>query len=254
MPLRRLHPLSGGIWIATSRRWRTTSTVVLGPNREALLVDPAWTPDELEGLAADLAALRVDLVAAASTHGHYDHVLWHRALAEVPRWGSAATASQARRGWPAMLAELGPGYPLSLYAERPPVGALTQDVVPWRGPEVRAIVTDAHQAGHTSYWIPRERVLLAGDLLSDVEVPLLADGDVAGRAYRDGLARLAPFVRRARLVVPGHGSPTAAGTTRLGQDLRWLDAIDSGTPPTDDPRTAEPDNRAEWDRQLALRS
>lgn len=252
--LRRLRPVTGGVWIATSRRWRTTSTVVVGPGRTALVVDPAWTPDELEGVAADLAALRLTVVGAASTHGHYDHVLWHRALPDVPRWGSAPTAVQARTGWGAMLAELGPGYPVSLFAGRPPIRALPRNAVPWPGPEVRAVVTDAHESGHTAFWIARERVLLAGDLLSDVEVPLLAEGDPSGAAYRAGLARLAPLVRQARVTIPGHGSPTTNGTERLEQDLRWLDALDAGRRPADDPRTAEPDNAAEWDRQRARRS
>ncbi|WP_375387549.1 MBL fold metallo-hydrolase [uncultured Amnibacterium sp.] len=253
MILRRLRPLTGTLLVATSRRWRTTSTVVLGPRREALLVDPAWTPDDLEGLAADLRRLRLRLAGGLSTHGHYDHVLWHRTLPDVPRWGSAPTAARAGQGWPAMLAELGPGYPLTLYAERPPVRALTGDGVPWAGQEVRAIVTGAHDAGHTAFWLPRERVLLAGDLLSDVEVPLIASGDADGGAYRAGLAALEPFVRRARFVVPGHGSVTADGSARLAADLRWLDALDRGSPPTLDARTADPDNAAEWDRQRQRR-
>lgn len=234
--------------------WRTTSTVVVGPDRSALLVDPAWTPDDLEALAADLAVLRLRLVGGLSTHGHYDHVLWHRTLPDVPRWGSAATAEQAGDGWAAMLAELGPGYPTTLYAERPHVRPLPRPAVPWDGPAVTALVSDAHEVGHTSWWIEREGVLLAGDLLSDVEVPLLAENDLTGEAYRAGLAALEPRVRRARFVVPGHGAPTADGLARLDRDLRWLDALDAGTPPSDDPRTADPDNAAEWDRQLARRS
>ena len=253
MSLRRLRPLTGGVLLATSRRWRTTTTVVLGPARTALLVDPAWTPDEVAGLAAELRALHLRVVGGLSTHGHYDHVLWHRDLPRVPRWGSAATAAQAATGWPAMLAELGPGYPLALYAGQPPVRALAGDRVRWAGPEVRAIVTGAHEVGHTAFWLPRERVLLAGDLLSDVEVPLLADGDVDAAAYRAGLAVLEPFVRRARFVVPGHGAPTADGAARLAADRRWLDALDGGAAPEGDPRIADPENAREWARQRALR-
>jgi glyoxylase-like metal-dependent hydrolase (beta-lactamase superfamily II) len=251
--LRRLRPLTGGVWLATSRRYRTTSTVVTGPDRTALLVDPAWTPDDLEGIAADLAVLRLRLVGALSTHGHYDHVLWHPALPDVPRWGSAATAALARRGRRAMLDALGPGYPTALYAGRPPVRPLPGSLAPWAGGAVHAIVTDAHEVGHTAWWIERERVLLAGDLLSDDEVPLLAEGDLTGEAYRAGLAALEPVVRRARLVVPGHGSPTTDGPGRLRADLRWLDALDAGDRP-DDPRMAAPDNVEEWERQRTRRT
>lgn len=253
MTLRRLRPLTGSVLLATSRRYRTTTTVVLGPGRTALLVDPAWTEDDLQGVAADLRALRLTLEGGLSTHGHYDHVLWHRDLPAVPRWGSAATAALARTGWPAMLAALGPGYPLALYAERPRVLALPGDRVPWRGPEVRPVVTDAHERGHTAFWLPRERVLLAGDLLSDDEVPLIAAGDGDDARYRAGLAALEPYVRAARVVVPGHGTPTGDGVARLAADLRWLDELDAGLLPDDDPRTGVPDNAEEWAKQRALR-
>ena len=53
-------------------------------------------------------------------------------------------------------------------------------------------------------WIPWARVLVCGDYLSPVEIPMLhAKG--AARAYLATLARLEPLVEQADHVVPGHG-------------------------------------------------
>lgn len=248
--LRRLRPIATGVLAATSRRDRTSSVVVLGPDGTALLIDPAWTPDELDGLAADLVALRLTVAGVVSTHGHFDHLLWHRSFGAAPRWGSPATASASRR---AMLDELGPGFPPSAFLAAPPLRPFPPGAVRWPGRDVLPIVTGAHAPGHTALWIPQGRILLAGDLLSDVEVPLLSDEDPTGAAYRAGLDALEPFVRRAAVVVPGHGAPGVDGADRLRRDRRWLDALSSDTPPADDPRCGSAANRAIWARTVAGR-
>jgi len=247
--VRRLRPVAPGVLVATSRRDRTNSVVLLGPARTALLVDPAWTPDELDGLAADLDVLRLAVVGVVSTHSHFDHLLWHPRFGTAPRWASAQTAAAPRRP---MLEELGTGYPASAFLTAPPVRPL-RGPVPWPGPRVHPVVTDAHAPGHTSLWIPRGRILLAGDLLSDVEVPLLSEEDPTGTAYRAGLDVLEPYAERAALVVPGHGNPGPDARARLQRDRRWLHALDAGLPPADDPRTASAANRGAWDAAIAAR-
>ncbi|MGT2427095.1 MBL fold metallo-hydrolase [Amnibacterium kyonggiense] len=247
--LRRLRPVAPDLLVATSRRDRLNSVVLVGPRRTALVVDPGWTPDELDGLAADLDALGLATAAVVSTHAHYDHLLWHPSFGAAPRWGSAATAAAAR---PAMLEELGPGFPPVSFRTAPPVEPVGSRI-PWAGPAVHLVVTGAHAPGHTSLWVPRCRVLVAGDLLSDVEVPLLADEDPSGAAYRVGLDVLEPLAARAALVVPGHGAPGGDALDRLRRDRRWLDALDAGRPSADDPRTAAPANRAAWAAAIAAR-
>lgn len=206
--------------VATSRRDRTSSVVVLGPARSALLIDPAWTPDELDGIARDLTVLRLRVVAALSTHAHFDHLLWHPGFGDVPRYASAGTVRRAAEQRLPLLDELGPGYPVTALRSTPPI-RVAPLVLRWGGPEALAIVTDAHEPGHTSFWFPALGLLVAGDLLSDGEPPLLADGD-DGTAYAAGLDALEPFVRRARLVIPGHGSPTGEPLSRLDADRARL--------------------------------
>ena len=49
------------------------------------------------------------------------------------------------------------------------------------------------------------RVLIAGDMLSDVELPLLEETGPA--EYAAGLDALRPYAAAAAVVVPGHGHP-----------------------------------------------
>jgi glyoxylase-like metal-dependent hydrolase (beta-lactamase superfamily II) len=240
----RLSTVAPGVLVATSRRDHTTSTVAVfapaaGRDASVLLVDPAWDPDELADLAADLAGLGLAASAALATHAHYDHLLWHPALGVAPRYASPETARRARHDRNALLAGLGPDWPDDLTDTFARVVAVPGPTLPWDGPEVDLIVHDAHIPGHTAAWVPDLRLLIAGDMLSDVELPL-PDTATPGRgaplaAYREGLERLAPYVGRATVVVPGHGAPTDDGAARLDADRRYLDAVVEGRH-VDDPR------------------
>jgi glyoxylase-like metal-dependent hydrolase (beta-lactamase superfamily II) len=98
-------------------------------------------------------------------------------------------------------------------------------------------------------FLPESGVLIAGDMCSDVEIPLL-DTDAADPLgdYRTGMDRLAsaPGVRR---VVPGHGhiGDAAELRRRLALDAAYLDAVSAGQP-YDDPRLT-PDS-PEWMRAM----
>jgi hypothetical protein len=70
-------------------------------------------------------------------------------------------------------------------------------------------------------------VLVCGDYLSDVEIPMVEDS-LAG--YRATLARLAPLVETVETVVPGHGSPHSRDVALriLDEDVDYLDALERG--------------------------
>ena len=75
--------------------------------------------------------------------------------------------------------------------------------------------------GHTAVWLPGPRVLVAGDMLSDVELPLPFDPDDVP-AYERALDVLEPYARAARVVIPGHGSVGSDALARLAADRRYL--------------------------------
>jgi glyoxylase-like metal-dependent hydrolase (beta-lactamase superfamily II) len=109
--------------------------------------------------------------------------------------------------------------------------------IPWDGPRARIIEHHGHAPGHAAIWLPEHGVLVAGDMLSDVEIPLLdlAAADPVG-GYRAGLGLLGS-VPDVRLLVPGHGhvGDAAALRGRLALDARYLDAVQAGHD-VDDPR------------------
>jgi hydroxyacylglutathione hydrolase len=239
--VRRLSEVAPGVLVATSSFDQTTSTVVAGAAGGCLLVDPGVTVAELARLAADLRELGLRPVAAWSTHPHWDHVLWSRELGGAPRYATpaAVAVTEAERAELAREAQRSaPGHDLSLLGRLTPLDAAA---VPWDGPEARLIVHDGHAPGHGAVFLPGTGVLVAGDMCSDVEIPLLdlAAPDPLG-GYRAGLERLAA-VPGVRHVVPGHGHTGDADEfrRRLAADAAYLDALALGKPFAD-PRLTGP--------------
>lgn len=250
---RRLSEIAPGVLVATAEFAATTSTVVAGPGGGCLVIDPGVSVAELAGLAADLRAAGLTPVAGLATHAHWDHLLWSADLGDVPRYAAPAAVAALAAGRDEAAAELAagaPGHDLSLFGRVTPLPAGA--VIPWGGPEARVIVHDGHAPGHAAVLLPGSGVLVAGDMLSDTEIPLLdlAAPDPLG-SYRDGLGLLAAAAPAARWLVPGHGHVTGAAglRARLDADFRYLDRLAAGRPFADS-RAAGGWLRDWHDRQL----
>ena len=116
-----------------------------------------------------------------------------------------------------------------MYGEITPLSAGTARI-PWDGPEVRIIEHQAHAPGHAALFIEERGVLVAGDMLSDVLIPML-DLRRAADPIEDYLAalRLREGVT-ADVVVPGHGSVGEAGQARerIDRDRAYVLALRAG--------------------------
>ncbi len=237
--MQSLTEIAPGVLVATSSYAVTTTTVVVGEagSGECLLVDPAVTVADLTELAGSLGDLGLRAAVGWSTHPHWDHVLWSAELGDAPRYAAPAAVNIAeteRDGMIEYLEKSAPGHDLSLIGR---LQSLDASAIPWDGPTARLIVHDGHAPGHGAVFLPDSGVLLAGDMCSDVEIPLLdtVAADPLGD-YRTGMERLAA-VAGVRQVVPGHGHVGDASEfrRRLALDAAYLDAITNGKP-TDDPR------------------
>ena len=129
----RLVEVAAGVLVATSRWYVTTSTVLLDDVGGAVVIDPAWDPDELAAIPADLAVLGVHCVAGLATHEHYDHVLWHPDLGEVPRFSSAGTVAHLSQDRDVLLAPLAEFLTPDLIAIAGRLEPLADGSLPWAG-------------------------------------------------------------------------------------------------------------------------
>lgn len=245
-PPARLTEVAPGVRTATAEIWTTLSTVVDGPGGTCLVVDPAITPAEVDALADALDAAGRRVVAGVSTHPHWDHVLWSPRWPGAPRWATPAAVDALRRSRAADLAkadDAAPGHDPDLF------GVLTAldaggTTVPWDGPEVRVLPHPAHCPGHAALVLPDVGVLLAGDMLSDLEIPLLdvdADDPVGDYVTALDLLEAAAESHGVGVLVPGHGHVGDRDelARRLAADRAYLDALVRGRTP-DDPRLATP--------------
>ena len=97
--------------------------------------------------------------------------------------------------------------------------------LPYKGEhELELHPTEGHVADGMAIWIPWARVLVCGDHLSPVEIPMLSEGGSVS-AYRATLERLRPLVEGADHVVPGHGAvlDAARALAILREDLAYLE-------------------------------
>jgi len=223
-----------------------SNTIVVHGRAGVLLIDPGVLGSELAALADDLRELGQPVVAGFSTHPHWDHLLWHARLGAAPRYGTGRCAATVRdrlsdARWKALTAELIPPdiagqVPLDLLGLIAGLPAETAQI-PWDGPRVRIIEHQAHAPGHAALLIEERGVLVAGDMLSDVLIPLLDFNDTAD-PIEDYLAALRLLEGAAGYVdvfVPGHGSTGGADQVhaRIDQDRAYVQALRDAHVPSD---------------------
>jgi glyoxylase-like metal-dependent hydrolase (beta-lactamase superfamily II) len=153
--------------------------------------------------------------------------------ATFPRYATAAganAAGEARERAQAMAAESASDIPLELIALVTPLPA---DGGPVPG---EIIEHRAHAIGHAAVLLADRSALLAGDMLSDVLIPLF-DPRQTGQlgAYETALDLLGEAARHVDVVVPGHGA-VAKGpevSARLAADRAYIEALRQGEEPVD---------------------
>ena len=220
--------------VVTSRLWQTTAVAVRS-GEEAFLVDSPYFPDELELLPELLRQAGFEPVGLLATHADFDHLLGRLAFPELALGVAESTADRLRAEPGATQRELR-AQDAALYASRPSplsLGAFQELPAPGRldlgEEEVELHPAEGHTADGMALIARGAGVLIVGDYLSGVEIPVISPGGSID-AYRATLARLAPLAEAAEVVVPGHGRPLDRdGALRvLDEDVDYLDALDRG--------------------------
>ncbi|MFD1544898.1 MBL fold metallo-hydrolase [Nonomuraea guangzhouensis] len=253
-----LRQVAEGVLIHESEFCQSNAVVVHG-RAGVLLIDAGVQEHEMACLANDLSDSGQTVVAGFSTHPHWDHLLWHAQLGAATRYGTARCAAtvrdqlsdpeaKARIAAHLLETEIAGQVPLDLLGL---ITALPAEAaqIPWDGPQVRIIEHQAHAPGHAALFIEERGVLVAGDMLSDVLIPML---DLNGTAdpiedYLAALRLLEGVAGDADVIVPGHGSAGGADQVkaRIERDREYVLALREGLV-SSDPRVG-PSAKPGWE-------
>ena len=224
LPVERPLELSPTLRWWPSTLWQTT-TLEVERDGARLMVDPGIAPWEVRSAAAGRP---VDHVLI--THADWDHVLGIPLLPEatVHAGPSAAERIGSGEAWESVVKQAAP-FCIPLDG----LGPLRVDDVlqppcettfgPW---PASVVATPGHTPDCITTLLPDERLLIAGDYLSPLEIPFAYD---SVSAYRSTLETLAGMIdeHRPRWVAIGHGAPLDADAARTiaGEDIAYLDAV-----------------------------
>jgi glyoxylase-like metal-dependent hydrolase (beta-lactamase superfamily II) len=220
--------------VLTSRMWQTTATA-LRAGGEAALIDSPYFPDELEALPGLLAGAGFEPDGLLATHADFDHLLGRLAFPGLALGLGEASVERLHREPGAAQRELR-SCDAEFYVARAAPLALGQVQalpVPGRvelgGEELELHPAEGHTSDGVAVFARSLGVLVVGDYLSDLEIPMVSAGGSLS-SYRATLARLSPLVEAAEVVVPGHGSPhdRDVALRLLDEDVVYLDALERG--------------------------
>lgn len=220
--------------VVTSLLWQTTATA-LRVGGETMLVDSPYFPDELELLPTVLAQSGFEPTALLATHGDFDHLLGRLAFPDLSLGVAESTMLRIRERPGEAQRDLRDDDSENYVVRTQPLALGRTQSLPVPGKlglgeqELELHPAEGHTPDGMAIFAPWLGVLCVGDYLSDVEIPWIHEfGSVDD--YRSTLARLAPLVERADVVVPGHGSPHARERALqiLDEDAEYLEALRRG--------------------------
>jgi glyoxylase-like metal-dependent hydrolase (beta-lactamase superfamily II) len=232
--------------VLTHRSEFCQRNAVLVRGRDGVLfIDPGIQNHEMGCLANDVRTLEQPVVAAFSTHPHWDHLLWDARLGAAPRYATARCAASVR----AQLSDANAKARIARHLIPPDIAELdllgriaglpagtTQ--IPWDGPEVRIVEHQAHAPGHAALLIAERGVLVAGDMLSDVLIPMLDFSDTADpiEDYLAALRLIEAAAEDVDVLVPGHGSIAGADQVRarIERDRAYVHALRDASVPDEE--------------------
>lgn len=223
--------------VFTSYIWQINSTVV--ETKDHIYVfDPAYFPQEVEQIVRYVRDIRQERpVTLVFTHGDWDHIVGYKEFAEATVVAHEAIEEADRLSEQVQKAALFDG---QYYIDRGhslvvpkidhpiPATQATDDPIAFlfadKGEIVEYLPTPGHTRDMMATYFPQEKVLVAGDMLSDREFPFIDDDS---NAYLNSLLMLKRLVEagKVELLVPGHGSCTTDPIEmkqRIKQDIDYI--------------------------------
>jgi glyoxylase-like metal-dependent hydrolase (beta-lactamase superfamily II) len=225
--------------VVVSGVWQTTCTAVRSDD-EGFVIDSPVLPDELDALPTLLEQSRFPVSGLLATHGDWDHLLGKLAFPEHSLGVGEQTAKRLQESLGEPQRRLRE-FDTDWYVDRRrPFGLADFQPLPTPGRisigsettnELEVYPADGHTGDGIAFWVPWASVLICGDYLSPVEIPMIsAHNGGSLEAYRETLFRLSPLVDNADTVVPGHGAPLSSERALeiLAEDLAYISDLIAG--------------------------
>jgi glyoxylase-like metal-dependent hydrolase (beta-lactamase superfamily II) len=228
----RVVALHEDVLVGRSAYWQTSCTVIHRGD-ETFVVDSPPLPEELEALGGVLEHVGWSCSGLLATHADWDHLLGRLAFPRLAL-GCCETSAARLTAEPGAAARELRAFDEQNYVERPAPLSLGQvQALPVPGvleigdQELELYPADGHTADGMAIFVPWAEVLICGDYLSPVEIPMISEGG-SRSAYRATLERLRELVERSEHVIPGHGSvlDRTRALAILGEDLKYLETLE----------------------------
>jgi glyoxylase-like metal-dependent hydrolase (beta-lactamase superfamily II) len=235
----RVLAIDQDVIVFISRVWQTSCSAVRA-GEEGFVIDSPVYPDELEALPSVLEQAGFPVSGLLATHGDWDHLLGRLAFPQASFGCAESTAARLAKELGEAQRELRRFDEEHYVAGRGPLALAGAQSLPVPGRlalggerELELHPAAGHTADGVAYWLPWLNVLIPGDYLSPVEIPMISPGGSA-EEYAATLQRLKPLVEQARTVVPGHGGPLTSEQAQrlLVEDLAYIRQLpDAPLPP-----------------------
>jgi hydroxyacylglutathione hydrolase len=174
--------------------------------RQAVIFD---APDHTTGPLLDEAARnKWDVIGLWLTHGHIDHIADHAVV--TSRFPNAKVLihhlDQPKLQHPNSM------YPLPFKTEARSADGFLQDNEQLQIGSIPVVIlhTPGHSPGHVMFHLPKEKVLVGGDLIIMGAVGRTDFPDCSYPALQNSIRRIMRLPPETRLL-PGHGQPSTLG-------------------------------------------
>lgn len=228
----RVAALHSDVIVFVSDVWQTTCTAVRAGD-EGFVIDSPIYPEELRAIPDVLSQAGFPVSGLLATHGDWDHLLGRLAF-EGASLGCAESTVRRLAGEPGAAQRKLRDFDGEHYVpRRKPLGLGDIQSLPVPGSlelgpsrELELHEAVGHTVDGVAYWLPWLRILVCGDYLSPIEIPMLSSGGSLD-AYSETLTRLRELVREASWIVPGHGSPVDSKRAQkiLNEDVLYLERL-----------------------------
>jgi len=220
--------------VFTSMIWQTTSTII-DCISTIFIIDPAYFPKEIKEMERTFSEMGKNKDKyLIFTHSDFDHIAGFNYFRDLPviAHSNFVKAKEEQQKIIQEIANFDEKYYVTRVGEliypKPNILISERQTISFKQIEITFIPIPGHTNDQLAIYFPVAKVLVVGDMLSNLEFPFV---DYSFSQYQESLKILKKFIaeNEVQLLIPGHGKPTMSLTEmerRISNDLRYLEELE----------------------------